>query len=150
MKRSISMILVAALAFGAAAMAVAGPAPMDPQVHMALAGVGPAELGMAAVAASAVLGGTVQPAEQVSEQVATAMRAKFVVGSVERFESAERVKFSAVSKSGGYPDDGLDEDNTFAKWSPSASCEILITNPALHGKFTPGQKFYVDFTPAAG
>lgn len=84
----------------------------------------------------------------------TPMRAKFVVASVERIVgrdsnvSAERVKFSAVAKSSSYPEDGTDEDNTFAKWSPQASCEIYINNPALHGKYAPGQKFYVDFTPA--
>jgi hypothetical protein len=76
------------------------------------------------------------------------MRAKFVVASVTRHAgSTEAVKFNAVAKSTGYPADGLDEDNTFAKFSPSASCEIVITNPALTGSFNPGDKFYVDFTP---
>lgn len=80
--------------------------------------------------------------------MSTSMRAKFQVSSVEQFAGSEKVKFHAVAKSTAYPEDGTDEDNTFAKWSPSATCEIHITNPALHGKFTPGQKFYVDFTPA--
>jgi len=79
----------------------------------------------------------------------TKMRAKFQVASVERFGTSEKLKFHAVAKSGAYPEDGSDEDNTFAKWSPSASCEIHVTNPALHGKFEPGKKYYVDFTPAA-
>jgi hypothetical protein len=79
----------------------------------------------------------------------TTMRAKFVVSSVERFPSSEKVKFNAVSKSSAYPEDGSDEDNTYAKWSPSATCEIHITNPALFGKLEPGKKFYVDFTEAA-
>lgn len=56
------------------------------------------------------------------------------------------VKFHAVCKSGSYPEDGSDEDNTFAHFSPSASLEIQICNPALHGKLRPGQQFYVDFT----
>lgn len=77
------------------------------------------------------------------------MRAKFQVGSVEQFADSERVKFHAVAKSSAYPQDGSDEDNTYAKFSPSASCEILIANPALRGKFKAGDKFYVDFTPAA-
>ncbi|MBA4344397.1 MAG: hypothetical protein C0423_19835 [Methylibium sp.] len=77
------------------------------------------------------------------------MRAKFQVASVESFGTSEKVNFSAVCKSGGYPEDGSDEDNTYAKFSPSASCSIHIANPALLGKFEPGQKFYVDFTPAA-
>lgn len=81
--------------------------------------------------------------------MSTAMRAKFQVLSVERFSAeSEKLKFAAVSKSGGYPADGSDEDNTYAKYSPSAQCEILVCNPALIGKFQPGEKFYVDFTPA--
>ena len=80
--------------------------------------------------------------------MSTSMRAKFVISAVERVTGGEKVKFSAVSKSTPYGEDGLDEDNTYAKYSPSASCEIFIANPALHGQFNPGEKFYVDFTPA--
>ena len=76
------------------------------------------------------------------------MRAKFVVSSVEKFGSGEKLKFNAVAKSGAYPEDGSDEDNTYAKFSPSASCEIMVCNPALFGQFEPGQKYYVDFTEA--
>lgn len=77
------------------------------------------------------------------------MRAKFVVSQVIKHEGgSEKVNFNAVAKSGAYPADGSDEDNTFAKWTPSAQCSIQITNPALQGKFEEGQKFYVDFTPA--
>lgn len=43
---------------------------------------------------------------------------------------------------------GESEDNTYARWTPSGSLELCITNPDLAGKFTVGQKFYVDFTPA--
>jgi len=78
----------------------------------------------------------------------TAMRAKFQVSSVEKFATSEKVKFNAVGKSSSYPADGSDEDNTFAKFTPSASCEVSIANPELFGKFEPGQKYYVDFTPA--
>lgn len=80
----------------------------------------------------------------------TTMRAKFVVASVTKHEGGnETLRFNAVAKSDGpYPEDGSDDDNTFAKWSPSASCDIYVANPALHGKFAVGQKFYVDFTPA--
>lgn len=80
--------------------------------------------------------------------MSTPMRAKFVVSSVTKHEGGnETVAFNAVAKSSAYPEDGSDEDNTFAKWSPSASCSIYIANPALHGKYAAGQKFYVDFTP---
>lgn len=76
------------------------------------------------------------------------MRAKLVVANVEKHESYERLTFNAVAKSGGYPDDGSDEDNTFAKWTPSADLSMSITNPALFGLFEIGQKFYADFSPA--
>ena len=81
------------------------------------------------------------------------MRAKFVVTevNVHRHEgetTGEQVSFNAVAKSGTYPADGSDDDNSYARWSPSASCSIYIANPALFGKFERGQKFYVDFTPA--
>lgn len=76
------------------------------------------------------------------------MRAKFQIQTVTKFAGGETLKLSAVGKSGNYPSDGSDEDNTFAKFTPSASCEICITNPALLGQFEPGQKYYVDFTAA--
>lgn len=83
------------------------------------------------------------------------MRAKLRVGSVLPFADGEgkivqeRVTFHGVAKSGAYPEDGTDEDNTFAKFSPSALFDIVIANPALIGKYTPGDTFYVDFTSAA-
>ena len=60
----------------------------------------------------------------------------------------EVLEFVAVGKSGPYPDDGADDDNTYAKYSPTASFKIDVRNPAIFGKFTIGQKFYVDFTEA--
>jgi hypothetical protein len=78
----------------------------------------------------------------------TTMRAKLQIASVTKHaHGVETLKFHAVAKT-PYPDDGSDEDNTYAKFSPSASLEITVANPALLGKFEPGQKFYVDFTPA--
>ena len=79
--------------------------------------------------------------------MSTTMRAKLQISSVEKFESGtERLKFHGVAAK-AYPADGSDEDNTFAKFSPSVSLDISIANPALHGKFNPGDTFYVDFTP---
>lgn len=80
------------------------------------------------------------------------MRAKLRVNSVEPYPmdgqpSQERLRFSAVSAK-AYPADGSDEDNTFARYTPSASLEMTITNPALLGKFRKGQVFYLDFTEA--
>jgi hypothetical protein len=76
------------------------------------------------------------------------MRAKFRVSSVEKVGSCEKLTFHAVAKSEAYPADGSDEDNNYARWSPSASCEIMVANPDLHGKFEVGKKYYVDFIPA--
>lgn len=78
----------------------------------------------------------------------SAMRAKFQLSHVTKGEGWEKLHFYAVAKSGGYPQDGSDDDNTYAKFSPQASCEITVANPALFGKFEPGEKYYVDFTPA--
>ena len=79
----------------------------------------------------------------------TTMRAKLQIASVTKHSATcEQLKFHSVCKSTPYPDDGTDEDNTFAKFSPQVSLDITITNPALIGKFEPGQKFYVDFSAA--
>ncbi len=85
----------------------------------------------------------------------TTMRAKLRVGSVFPYRNpetgetiSETVTFHGVAKNGAYPADGSDEDNTFAKFSPSANLQILIANPALFGAHEVGDTFYVDFTPA--
>lgn len=75
------------------------------------------------------------------------MRAKLVVNHIAHSPRSERLTFNAVGAS-QYPSDGSDEDNTYAKWSPSAELGITITNPDLIGKFAVGEKYYVDFTPA--
>lgn len=36
------------------------------------------------------------------------------------------------------------EDNAFAKYTPSASLQLNVDNPAVHGFFKPGRKYYVD------
>jgi hypothetical protein len=76
------------------------------------------------------------------------MRAKFRIAAITQLEGAEVLKMSAVSKNGQYPEDGSDEDNTYAKFSPQASLEITIANPILLGRFKAGEKYYVDFTAA--
>lgn len=76
------------------------------------------------------------------------MRAKMKVTSVvSHSETFEELTFNAVSRNEGYPEDGSDENNTYAKWTPSAELKMSITNPELIGKFSIGQEFYVDFTP---
>jgi len=81
------------------------------------------------------------------------MRAKFRVDDVSTTRDrdgniyAEVLTFKAVFKS-EYPDDGSDENNTYALWTPIAKLEMFVQNPALLGKFSVGQEFYVDFTSA--
>lgn len=82
------------------------------------------------------------------------MRAKLQIGSVQVNQdpdgktASEQLHFHGVCKKEPYDETGLDEDNTFAKFSPSVDLRITIANPALFGKFKQGDKFYVDFTPA--
>lgn len=82
------------------------------------------------------------------------MRAKMALNhiDVQRNNAGETIgetwSFNAVPKSEAYPEDGSDENNTFAKFSPTASCSIFCVNPALFGKFAVGEQYYVDFTPA--
>ncbi|MBN9116435.1 MAG: hypothetical protein J0I36_14490 [Pandoraea sp.] len=66
---------------------------------------------------------------------------------IEQFQSSEILHFNAVAAK-AYPADGSDEDNTYAKYSPSAEFKIHINNPSLLGQFKVGEKYYVDFTPA--
>lgn len=75
------------------------------------------------------------------------MRAKVRISNIEKFDNGtEKLSFHGVAKDGPYPPDGSDEDNSFAKFSPSLNLELQLANPALHGKFAVGDKFYLDFT----
>jgi hypothetical protein len=60
----------------------------------------------------------------------------------------EKLYFSAVSDK-PFSAEGASDDNSFARWSPAGSLELVVQNPALIGKFKPGQKFYLEFTEAA-
>lgn len=79
--------------------------------------------------------------------MSTQMRAKLRVSKVELFEGSDRVTMNAVCRSEGYPEDGSDEDNTFARFTPDAELSMAITNPDLLSKIRPGELYYVDFTP---
>jgi len=76
------------------------------------------------------------------------MRAKMKVNSVEVHETGETLKMSPVCAN-SYPEDGSDENNTFARFTPSGSVELYVSNPDLAGKIRPGQEFFVDFTKVA-
>lgn len=87
----------------------------------------------------------------------TKMRAKMIVNFVQDVfwgpkgedgkptKSQEMLTFSAVCAP-TYDPSGMDEDNTFAKFSPGADLRLNVANPDLWGKFKVGQKFYLDFT----
>jgi hypothetical protein len=84
------------------------------------------------------------------------MRAKVMVNGVQEHfadhtnmdKCGETLTMAPVCKNGAYPQDGSDEDNSFAMWTPSGSITLLVNNPALWGKFKQGDKMYVDFSPA--
>ena len=76
------------------------------------------------------------------------MRAKVKVSNVVRHGNSEHLTFTAVCKNGGYPPSGLDENNSYATWTPNATFTMSVTNPALHNKFALGDEYYVDFTKA--
>ncbi len=76
------------------------------------------------------------------------MRAKMRVSEVHQFDGCENLKFHAVGRNNGYPDDGSDENNTYAKYTPTADLSITVQNPALLGQFHIGEEYYLDFTKA--
>lgn len=78
----------------------------------------------------------------------TAMRAKMTINRIEKTLNHETLVMNPVGKKGPYGDDGFDEDNTFAKFTPNGELRLTIANPALLGQFKPGQTYYLDFTPA--
>lgn len=96
--------------------------------------------------------------QNLRKEVPMNTRCKVRVESVKLFGSdgsnhtAEEVQMRAVGGSkvnkDGYPSDGSDEDNTYAKFSPSADFRLYVANPVLFGQFKPGQKYYVDLTLA--
>jgi hypothetical protein len=81
--------------------------------------------------------------------MAEKMRAKMRITKITRFDQSEMLELTAVAKSGAYNADGNDEDNTYAKFSPSGAIQLTVANPALLGKFNPGEAYYIDFTPVA-
>lgn len=62
------------------------------------------------------------------------------------YEGAETLELTAVCGSAAFGANGESEDNTFARYTPSAALTLTLNNPDLLGKFKPGQKFYLDFT----
>lgn len=78
----------------------------------------------------------------------TNMRAKMKVMRVERGIGFDVLIFACVpAKSYEGTQDGVHEDNTFSRYSPTGEFKIHVTNPALLGKFQPGDTYYFDATP---
>lgn len=81
------------------------------------------------------------------------MRAKVRVTGIKKSPNDENPTHEALTfhfpaKDGSYPADGSDEDQQFAKFSPSGALSLTIANPALLGKFAIGDTFYLDFIRA--
>lgn len=70
------------------------------------------------------------------------MRAKMSIQTITKNSYSEIVEMSAV-----YGGSTNKEDNSFAAATPSGSIKLQIDNKELHGKFAPGDVFYVDFIP---
>ena len=68
------------------------------------------------------------------------MRAKMTVSSVARTGYSEELLMRAEYSN-------TKEDNSYSEATPNGEIKLTITNKALHGRFNPGDKFYVDFTP---
>jgi hypothetical protein len=79
------------------------------------------------------------------------MIAKFLVTKAATPEgwtpAAEQIEMQAVTEK-PFDSDGNSDDNTFAKWSPTGSLSMTITNPNLLGQIKVGQKYYIEFTEA--
>lgn len=76
------------------------------------------------------------------------MRAKMIVTQVTRQEHQDDLRFTAVA-AGDYSEDGSDENNTFARYTPCADLEMTIANPDLLGSIELGQEYYLDFSLAS-
>lgn len=75
------------------------------------------------------------------------MRCKVSIQEVRLHSVTETIIARPVCRQSPYPENGLDEDNTFSKFSPSGEFQLTIANPDLLGAYKPGQEFYVDWTP---
>ena len=81
------------------------------------------------------------------------MRAKMMVSAIKAWSDVddatytqEDVSMVAVCGTDPYGPNGESEDNTYARYTPSGTLTLSITNPALIGTFHDGQTFYLDFT----
>ncbi len=73
------------------------------------------------------------------------MRAKMKVTAVVPGTASVNITMQAVSDK-PFDADGASEDNSWARWTPSASLSMTIANPDLLDAFKEGQTFFLDFT----
>lgn len=87
--------------------------------------------------------------------MSSSMRAKVFVSSIKQNAGpdgtvySEQVTFRGVSAP-KYDETGLDENNTFAKFSPAVEFNLTIANPHLIGKYERGETYYADFSLVEG
>jgi hypothetical protein len=79
--------------------------------------------------------------------IPSVMRAKLKITNVQPFDGGEVLTFAAVCAA-MYGDDGIDEDNTFARFTPAADLNMTVQNPNLIGALPIDSVYYVDFTLA--
>ena len=60
----------------------------------------------------------------------------------------EELTMHAVVSDEQFGENGESENNTYSRWTPNANLKMVITNPALFGKFNVGEEYYLDFTKA--
>jgi hypothetical protein len=67
------------------------------------------------------------------------MKAKLKITEVRQYEGSETLIFNADYSAS-------QEDQSFAKATPSAQMEIVVTNPDLLGKFHAGESYTLTLT----
>jgi hypothetical protein len=75
------------------------------------------------------------------------MRAKFKIDKIESFTNGEQLTMAPVYAD-TYGPQGENEDNDFARYTPSGQLTMTVTNPNLINQFKEGDKYYIDFTKA--
>lgn len=79
--------------------------------------------------------------------MAAVTTAKFRVWSIKPVELEGKVDHVEVIL--GAVTDTSGDNETFWRATPAGHLTMTITNPASFGVFSPGQEFYLDFTPAS-
>lgn len=76
------------------------------------------------------------------------MKAKFEVKEVtENEDGSENLSMRAVSEQ-PFDAEGVSDDNSFARYTPSGELTMLVNNPNLKGKIVVGEKYYLTFEKA--